>query len=359
MWKLFIFIILTSLHAGQKPENVMLNTGAEQNKVNLNKPPVVTAAPDYMKTKGASKLVSDVDIDDVVAQKLLSNYKISNIKSIFEADKMLNLFMLLGRLSVILVIFIVIWKATNRFILSFVNPVVKRTHRNNKYTDVQALTNTAVPILNSVLHWILICVTTLIMLAEIGVDIMPIIYSFGVFGLAISIGAQTLVRDIISGVLTLFEGIVSIGEIVEINGQIGTIEAMSLRAIELRHSSGKTQIIAFSEINSLLNLSRDYSICGITLPVAHDANLSEVEKMFVDIFESLKNDNQWKDVIIEDISLSGVVSITETAVYASCSVKTEPDPYDLFGKEFRKRLHEQMNERKIPSPKFTSITMKG
>ena len=148
-------------------------------------------------------------------------------------------------------------------------------------------------------------------------------------------------------------------EIVDINGQVGTIEAMSLRAIEFRLSSGKIQIIAFSEISSLLNLSRDYSICYIVLPVAHEANLSKVEETFKYVFEVMQDDDQWKDLIIGEISFSGVTSITETAIYTSCLIKTQPDPYDLFGKEFRKRLHVQMHEREIPFPRFTNIVMKG
>ncbi len=357
MLKILVFIGLTALYAAQKPENVMLGAH-EQNKVSFGKAPAIAANPDYLKIKNSSKFVNDVDIDDVIAQKLISNYHISDIKKVFETDKMLSIFMLLGRLSIILVIFAILWKTINRFTLRFVNSVIKSTHSYGEYTDGQSLANTAAPILNSILRWVLISITLLIVLTEIGVDIMPIIYSFGVLGLAISIGAQTLVRDIISGILTLFEGIVSVGEIVEINGQVGTIESMSLRAIEFRHINGKMQVVAFSEINSLLNLSRDYSICNIVLPVAHDADLAKIEAMFEDIFADIKSDDSWNDLIIGDLNLSGVASITETAVYISCSARTKPDPYDLFGKEFRKRLHIQMHEREIPSPKFTSIIMK-
>lgn len=359
MWKIFIVFILIPIHQAQSAETAVIGNG-NQNKVNLTRPPAITNSPDYLKVKGATaKIASDVDIDDVVAQKLISSYKISNIKNIFAEDKLINLSLLITRLLIITIIFSILWKAINRFTTRFVSSILKRTNRHGKYADAEALTNTAGPILNSILHWILICISILIVLAEIGVDIMPIIYGFGVFGLAISIGAQTLVRDIISGILTLFEGIVSVGEIVELNGQVGTIEAMSLRAIDFRHSSGKMQVVAFSEISSLLNLSRDYSVCSITLPVAHDADLSKVETMFKDVIESIQSDEKWKDLIIGEISFSGVVSITETAVYASCILKTQPDPYDLIGKEFRKRLHIQMQERKIPSPKFTSVMMKG
>ena len=359
MWKVLIFIGFTAVYAAQKPSALPGSVPVEQSKISFNKSPAITANPDYSKIKGGTKAISDVDIDDVVALKFLNNRHVNDLKKIFEADKILNIGLLLGRLAVILVMFVILLKATNRFTLRFINSVIKSTNKYSEYTDVQSLAKTAGPILNSILRWVLISITLLIILTEIGVDIMPIIYSFGVLGLAISIGAQTLVRDIISGILTLFEGIVAVGEIVELNGQVGTIESMSLRAIEFRHSNGKMQVISFSEINSLLNLSRDYSQCSIVLPVSHEANLLSVEEMYQDVFKSLKDDSQWKDFIIGELGLSGVLSITETAVYIGCSIRTSPDPYDLFGKEFRRRLHLQMQERKIPPPKVTNIVQKG
>jgi small-conductance mechanosensitive channel len=358
MWKVIVFIVFTAIYAAQKPNNSTAGVQNEQAKNLINKP-TVPQNPDYSKIKGHAKTISDVDIDDVVALKFFNNYRIDDIKKIFETDKILSISLLLGRLFIILILFIIMHKTINRFTLSFVSSVIKRTHRNSKYNDVKSLANTAGPILNSILHWILISITILIVLTEIGVNIMPIIYSFGVLGLAISIGAQTLVRDIISGILTLFEGIVSVGEIVELNGQVGTIEAMSLRAVEFRHTNGKMQVIAFSEINSLLNLSRDYSQCNIVLPVSHDANLLKVEEMHKDVFKSLMDDPQWKQYIIADTNIFGVSSITETSVYVNYLIRIIPDPYDLFGKEFRKRLHAQVRERKIPMPKILNAVVKG
>ncbi len=356
MWKILAFIGIIAIYGGQKPENIMSGAN-EQNKISFGKAPVITANTDYLKMKSASKFVKDVDIDDVIAQKLISNYHIGDIKKIFEADQMLSIFMLLGRLIIILVIFTILWKTINRFTLRFVNSVIKSTHSYSEYTDEQSLANTATPILNSILRWVLISITLLIVLTEIGVDIMPIIYSFGVLGLAISIGAQTLVRDIISGILTLFEGIVAVGETVELNGQVGTIESMSLRAIEFRHSNGKMQVVSFSEINSLLNLSRNYSNCSIVVPVSHKTNILSVEEMYKDIFKKLKDDSQWGSSIIGDITLSGVLSITETATYVGCSIRTLPDPYDLFGKEFRRHVHIQLHERKIQLPQIANVVV--
>lgn len=360
MWKFLICIGLTCLYASQKSENtVSVNASHQKSTAVHSKSPSITANPDYVKTKSGQKLITDVDIDDVVAQKFVSNYKIKDLQNLWKVESLVSMGLLLSRLGVILIIFAIMWKVTNRFTNRFVSSVVKSAYKSEKYTDAEALANTAGPILNSILHWVLICITLLIVLAEIGVDIMPIIYSFGVLGLAISIGAQTLVKDLISGVLTLFEGIVSVGEIVEINGNIGTIEGMSLRSIEFRHGNGTTQVVSFSEISSLINLSRDYSICSIVVPVSHEADIEKVEKIYIDVFNNLKKSDDWKDEIISDIEVKGIFSITETAVYIKASMRIKPDPYDLFGQRFRKQLFMKMKEDKIPAPKFANVMLEN
>lgn len=318
----------------------------------------ITSNPDYVKAKSGKKIDVELEsgVEAVLAQKFLSSYKIKDFQGLLKVESLFSLALLLIRLSIILFIFMVIWKIINRFTIRFVASIVKNYKRQQ---DAQALANTAGPILNSILHWILICLTTLIILAEIGVDIMPIIYSFGVLGLAISIGAQTLVKDIISGILTLFEGIVSVGEVVEINGNVGTIESMSLRSLEFRHSNGKIQVISFSEISSLINLSRDYAVCQILVPAGHEADIQKVEQAFEEVFHEMKKEKNWKEVMIGEMDLKGLSSITETAIYFKASMRTKPDPYDLFGQEFRKRLFCKMKEYKIPAPKFANVMIEN
>lgn len=342
MRKIFTFIFFTSIFCLYASEVSALYAEVSQGKQ------LTTGSAKSAKGDGEN---IDGDLDSVLAQKFLENYKIRNLLKI---ENLFSLGLLLIRLIVILSIFMALWKMINRFTASFVTSIIKSY---KKKENAHSLASTAGPILNSVLHWTLICITSLIILTEIGVDIMPIIYSFGVLGLAISIGAQTLVKDIISGILTLFEGIISIGEVVEINGSIGTVEAMSLRSIEFRHSNGKMQIISFSEINSLINLSRDYAICNIVVPVGHEADIQIVEKAYYEAFQIMKKSENWKNIIIGEINLKGLTSITETAVYLSAYVRTKPDPYDFFGKEFRKILFNKMKEYKIPAPKFTGVMM--
>lgn len=320
----------------------------------------IIAGPDYARGKGGHKLATEADISGAaVAQKFINEYKMKDFRNLLKVENILDFGLLISRLGVILLVFTIVRRTINRFTTRFVSSIIKSSYTPQRQAEAQAVAKTAGPILNSTLHWLLLAITLLIVLAEIGVDIMPIIYSFGVLGLAISIGAQTLVKDIISGILTLFEGIVSVGETVQINGNIGTIEAMSLRSIEFRHANGTMQVISFSDIGSLINLSRDYSICAITVPVGHEANVEEVEKAYDDVFNSLKASKEWGDQIVSALDLKGITSITETAIYFKACVQIKPDPHDLFGQEFRKRLFNKMKEYKIPAPKFANVMIEN
>lgn len=323
----------------------------------------VSASPDYSSKNehtNSHSISEDIDgeINEILAQRLSSMMTYKGMQSFLNTERVIGLGSLIARLLIIFAIFSVAWKAINRFTLKIVSSIVSKTKKSDQYFDATAVANTAGPILNSVLHWFISVITLLIILSELGVDIMPIIYSFGVFSLAISIGAQTLVKDVISGILTLFEGIVAVGETVELNGHIGVIESMSLRAIELRHSSGKLQIISFSEINSLINLSRDYAVCKISIPVAHEADLEIVEKVFFKTFEQMNKNPLWMNTIKSELKFSGVESITENAVYVSASMQTSPDPSDNAGNEFRRLLHINMNNAKIPYPKYVNFAVK-
>lgn len=323
----------------------------------------VSTSPDYStqnKSVAHDSLNEDTEgeINEIVVQRVSNLLAQNNLQNFISTDRVISFGTIIARIMIILAIFSIAWKAINRFTLTIVESIVTKTKKNSEYFNTKAIANTAGPIINSALHWFISAITLLIVLSQIGVDILPIIYSFGVFSLAISIGAQTLVKDVISGILTLFEGIVAVGETVEINGIIGKIDSMSLRAIELRHNSGKLQIISFSEITSLINLSRDYTVCKISLPIAHEANLDAVEKMFNSVYQTMKNNNLWNKKIKTELNFSGVDSITENATYVTASMKTSPDPSDEIGNEFRRLLHTQMHMLKIPFPKTAIFALK-
>src|SRR5690606_12235966 len=110
---------------------------------------------------------------------------------------------------------------------------------------------------------------TLMFFSELGLNIAPLLAGASVFGIALSLGGQTLVKDIITGSFILIEDTMNIGDYVELSGHSGRIEGMSLRTVTLRDSYGGVHSIPFSSINTIVNLSKSFSICIFNFTIDH------------------------------------------------------------------------------------------
>ena len=204
------------------------------------------------------------------------------------------------------------------------------------------------PIVKSVFHWVLIILTSLIVLSEMNVNIMPIIFSFSVVGLAFSIGSQTLVKDLINGVLTLLEGNIAVGEVITVGAYTGTVESMSLRSISLRHFTGELQTIPFSDVTTLMNCSRDFAIASILFVVDPKASVPIIQQALTETFEYMKKHLVYGPYIQGDLGPLGIKAILETGIYITASVPIKPDPKKGFIAEFNRELYENLQKHNVP-----------
>lgn len=297
------------------------------------------------------------DIINMLAEKITDDGN----HQYFTLQKITNFLFIFLRIIVILSLAIFVRKFINRTTKQVIKAVAEKhqkNKKNNKYYNNQLIVETATPIVLSILHWGLSIVSILLILATIGIDIMPIIYSFGVVGLAISIGSQALVKDLINGVLTLFEGNIAVGETATINGNLGIIEGISLRCIEFRHSSGPMQVIPFSEISILQNLSRDYSVAKIQFAVAHGADINVVENALRSVYKDMQQSPEFSKMIKEDIQFKGIDHFSEIAVYVLAVIKLYPDPFQNFTHEFNRLLHIKLKELQVPFPLILPFVIK-
>lgn len=252
------------------------------------------------------------------------------------------------RIVIILASARAVWKGLKLAISNHLQKIMSFQRKKNNTTEQSPLFKTIVPIIESIVRGALMILTALVVLSDIGVDIAPIILSFSVVGIAISLGSQELVKDIINGVLTLFDGNIAVGDTVRIGGHVGIVETMSLRAIVLRHGSGELQTIPFSEAKGIVNCSRGFNFAEIAISVAPDANMHHVDKAFFNVFDSMKKSKEFGDKILSDLAEVGVKSITAAGVVAVGEVKIKPDPEKLFTKEYLKLLFMECQKLHIP-----------
>lgn len=249
----------------------------------------------------------------------------SSIKSLFNINS-LQLGAQKGlRIAFLLIISYFLWKIVSYFLLKIFGVNIKKP---------RTLIDTFSPILRSFIKWVFLVILSLTILSEIGVDIVPILLSFSVLGLAISIASQALIKDFINGFLSIFEGNLNVSDCVTINTHKGIVESLSLRCLHLRHFSGELEIIPFSEVSSIINHSRDYYVAKIEMTLSHKSNFDEVKELFEETFNEFKKSQHLED----DLIFSGATSIDSFGIKFVCYFKTIVDPTKQLEHDFRNLL---------------------
>jgi small-conductance mechanosensitive channel len=190
----------------------------------------------------------------------------------------------------------------------------------------------------------------LMILRELDIDITPVLTGAGIAGIAIGFGAQTLVRDIISGFFLIFEDQVRVGDVVNVNGQGGLVEEVNLRTLVLRDEQGAVHIFPNGEVKTLANMSKDFSYYVITVGVAYDDDVDRAVEAITDAAASMMNEPGFKPYILAPLEVFGVDAFEPGQLVVKARIKTVPLKQWLVGRELRKRIARIFSERGIHMP---------
>lgn len=183
---------------------------------------------------------------------------------------------------------------------------------------------TLLPLLRVVLQITLGAMVIMSILAAAGVNIAPILAGASVLGIAIGFGAQSLVKDVVSGIFFLIDDAFRIGEYVEIDQLRGTVEKISIRSLQLRHHRGAVHTLPFGELKSLTNHSRDWVIMKLEFRVPFDTDLKLVKKLIKKVGADLKANEFYGDGIIETLKSQGVRRMEEFNMVVGVKFMTRP-----------------------------------
>ena len=200
---------------------------------------------------------------------------------------------------------------------------------------------------------------TLMVLRELDVDITPVLTGAGIIGLAVGFGAQTLVKDIISGLFLIAEDQVRIGDAAEINGVGGSVEEINLRTIVLRDLHGVVHTIANGEIRTLANKSKDFSYYVIDIGVGFDDDTDRIVDVVRSVAEELMRDPAFAPSILAPLEVLGVDAFKASEVTLRFRIKTLPLRQWDVGRELRRRIKKAFDAHAIqlPGPQMT-VTIK-
>lgn len=197
-------------------------------------------------------------------------------------------------------------------------------------------------VLKSTINFIWLVVGTLWFLEKLHIPILPILAGAGIVGFAISFSSQNLIRDIINGIIMLWEDQFIIGDLVNIAGSVGVVENVNLRMIQLRQANGTLSTISNSSISTVHNLTKDWSRIVFTIEISPDYDVDKAITIVKQIVYEIQNDEDWKDFFLDQnhqlIDVLGVNNISYNGIEIMLWFKTKAGKQFAVGREFRRRL---------------------
>ena len=216
--------------------------------------------------------------------------------------------------------------------------------------EAQKRVKTLMSIGRGIMRLILWAIFALILLKRIGIEIGPIIASAGIAGIAIGFGAQELIRDFLAGFFVLLDNQIRTDDIVVINGTTGVVEKIELRTIRLRDHSGVVHIFQHGKVNTLSNMTKEWSALVFEIGVAYKEDVDTVIAIMKSVGEDLEKDSRFSGNILEPISILGVEQFASSSIQLKVRIKTQTGEQWQTRREYMRRLKYAFDKKGIEIP---------
>jgi small-conductance mechanosensitive channel len=258
----------------------------------------------------------------------------------------------LPSLLVILILGFILLKAVNLF-LRRIKPLMLKHMTSGTDLDageIEKRLDTLLNIMRSIIKIIAWSMILMLFLRKIGIDIAPIIAGAGIVGLAVGFGGQELVRDFIAGFFMLLENQIREGDVAIVNGTGGLVERVGLRTIVLRDLSGVVHVFQNGKINTLSNMTKQWSGMVLDIGVAYKEDTDRVVEVIKQVADEMRTDPDFANIMIEPIEIFGVDQFADSAVIIKARLKTKPIEQWKVGREYRRRLKKAFDGQGIEIP---------
>ncbi len=200
---------------------------------------------------------------------------------------------------------------------------------------------------------VVVMVGAVLLTIDVFMDIGPILGGAAILGLAVSFGAQSLVKDIITGFFMLMEDQFAVGDVIEVAGLGGSVEEITMRVVKLRDLEGNLHIIPNGEIKAVTNRTRGWSRAVIDVAVAYESDIDRVLQVVADETRRFSDEDRWAALLDGAPEVTGVESIANNAVVVRALLRTWPGQQWAVAREFRRRIKNRLTSEgiDIPSPR--------
>jgi small-conductance mechanosensitive channel len=205
-------------------------------------------------------------------------------------------------------------------------------------------------LLKSVVSGVLVAVVGTMILSELGVDIAPIIASAGIIGVALGFGAQSLVRDFLSGIFMIFEDQYGVGDVVDLGEAQGTVEAVSLRITRVRDGNGSVWYVPNGSILRVANKSQNWARAVVDVPIPFDADVPALQRLLVEVAQTVWEDDELREDLIEAPEVTGLESLDPATMVMKVMIKTRPMKQWEIARILRQRIKGRMDGEGFSPP---------
>lgn len=279
-----------------------------------------------------------------------------DLSFIGEFIKSIDYRFILGKaLQVVLIV--VVAAVVLRIIKMLVNRLFHTLMERGKVDgEMKKRADTLSSLVNYVALAVIAAVVIMMVLKEFGIDIGPVLAAAGIVGVAVGFGAQHLVSDIISGFFILIEDQIRVGDVVQVGGQGGIVERVTLRNTVLRDLAGNVHFVRNGHITTVTNMTKEFSYYLFNIGVAYRENTDEVIKVVKEVDEDLRKDENFASNILAPIEILGVDEFADSAVIIKARIKTKPIQQWNVGREFNRRMKLAFDQKGIEIP-FPHVTL--
>lgn len=282
---------------------------------------------------------------------LMYIYSVSTIWSlpferVFENQTFANSLATFTNVIIVLTIACLIWESINMGIAV----LLKKADAQN-----QSRIKTILPIIKTILFIMFAVMFVLVLLSEIGINVGPLLAGAGIVGVALGFGAQTAVKDYISGFTIILEDLVRVGDVILVAGATGVVEKITLRKLQIRDFSGVVITVPYSEITVIQNMTKDFSYYLLNVNVSYGADINHAIATLRQVDQDMRSDYEFRSLMLEAIEIVGVDGFGDNAIVIKARLKTLPGQQWKVGREYNKRMKYAFDQAgiEIPFPQRT------
>jgi small conductance mechanosensitive channel len=255
----------------------------------------------------------------------------------------------------ILLISAVVAQTGNRLLAVLIRRIVGRIRTDNSESDVKKRQDTLISMFGTLLTVLVWLTAGFTILGRMGIDLTPLLAGASVMGVALGFGAQSIIKDLLSGLFIIIENQYRVGDIVDIEGATGVVEQITVRSTIIRDTDGNVHYVPNGTIAHVINKTMGYSNVNFTVSVASDTNIDVLADTVNEVGETLAGEPKWEKKVLESPHFLSIGSFDETSLEALIIGRTQPSEQWDVANELRKRLVAAFKKADIKITKMPSI----